>query len=471
MIEFNRDAYKDLLLWKEKNNKLEFGNKKVLRLDGTRRVGKTTLAKKFAKENYNEVTYINLLDNTEKKASVREFRRSFEIGENTLQERVKKYNSKFEDNKDNILIIDEIQDDVNVFNSIRAFAQTMNCDVLVSGSYLGKTLNTNYWASAGNYISLNLDVISFPEFLEIFNKRKVYNDLDVLGKSESKDYAEINKYFELYRLVGGYPEVILEYMDSKDITKLDSVLDNIFYLFCMESANYLEDIEDKFIFTKLIRAIVQILNNEKKGLSDRSFSGELQKITSKYTDTNLTKKEITNALNWLIMARVILPCGKAVNCNLNTIKDNSRFYINDLGLARYFYKKFNISDSDTLGMLNELFVAKVIHSKENSVNSDMLKYPCYGIIDDNEIDFITRSRLDNKIYGIEVKTSNNATKSLDLMLNKGLFDYGMAVKGVISGGESNIENKYTIPIVMFPRFEFTLGGKSLLDLPSIDFNM
>lgn len=54
-------------------------------------------------------------------------------------------------------------------------------------------------------------------------------------------------------------------------------------------------------------------------------------------------------------------------------------------------------------MLNELFVAKVIHSKENSVNSDMLKYPCYGIIDDNEIDFITRSSLDNKIYGIEVK--------------------------------------------------------------------
>lgn len=65
---------------------------------------------------------------------------------------------------------------------------------------------------------------------------------------------------------------------------------------------------------------------------------------------------------------------------MNTIKDNSRFYINDLVLARYFYKKFNISDSDTLGMLNELFVAKVMHSQENSVNFDMLKYPCYGII-------------------------------------------------------------------------------------------
>ena len=47
----------------------------------------------------------------------------------------------------------------------------------------------------------------------------------------------------------------------------------------------------------------------------------------------------------------------------------------------------------------------------------------------------------------------------------------MAVKSAILGGESNIENKYTILIVIFPRFEFTLGGKSLLDLPSIDFNM
>lgn len=56
------------------------------------------------------------------------------------------------------------------------------------------------------------------------------------------------------------------------------------------------------------------------------------------------------------------------------------------------------------------------------------------------------------------------------MLSKGLLDYGIAVKGIVSGGESNIENKYTIPIIMITRFEFSLGGKSLLDLPSIDFN-
>ena len=66
------------------------------------------------------------------------------------------------------------------------------------------------------------------------------------------------------------------------------------------------------------------------------------------------------------------------------------------------------------------------------------------------------------------KTFNNPTKILDSMLNKGLLDYGIAVKGVISGGESNIENKYTIPIIMIPRFEFSIGGKSLLDLPLID---
>ena len=50
-----RDVYKDILEWKNVNMVMGFGSKTVLRLDGARQVGKTTLVKEFGKNNMKHV--------------------------------------------------------------------------------------------------------------------------------------------------------------------------------------------------------------------------------------------------------------------------------------------------------------------------------------------------------------------------------------------------------------------------------
>lgn len=57
---------------------------------------------------------------------------------------------KYQDCSETILIIDEIQESTFVYNSIRELREVLNCDMIVSGSYLAKTVNSkDYFLLAG----------------------------------------------------------------------------------------------------------------------------------------------------------------------------------------------------------------------------------------------------------------------------------------------------------------------------------
>lgn len=160
-MEFNRDIYKELLAFKD--TKYEH---KVLQLTGARQVGKTYILNKFADENYKNKVYINLKD-TDYNTEV--FKESFKHGyKKHISEFFKEFMcDNFEDNEDTIIIIDEIQEDAKIFNAIRELSRTMQSHVVVTGSYLGRTMNKEYWLSAGDVIHLEMNVLSFQEFLEI----------------------------------------------------------------------------------------------------------------------------------------------------------------------------------------------------------------------------------------------------------------------------------------------------------------
>lgn len=101
---FKRNLYSCLIEWKNDNAKRDFGSKMVLKLDGARQVGKTTLAMIFGKENYKTCTYINLLDSAEHRQDVKIFRESFKNSNKSIVEICKEFNKEFEDNTDNLVI-------------------------------------------------------------------------------------------------------------------------------------------------------------------------------------------------------------------------------------------------------------------------------------------------------------------------------------------------------------------------------
>ena len=71
-------------------------------------------------------------------------------------------------------MIDEIQESSVVYSCIREFARAFTCDFIVTGSYLGKTREKDFFLSAGDTDNLVLGTLTFPEFLEALGKREVY---------------------------------------------------------------------------------------------------------------------------------------------------------------------------------------------------------------------------------------------------------------------------------------------------------
>lgn len=109
------------------------------------------------------------------------------ISFNFVYELIKLYDKNFLDTADTVIIIDEIQESAEIFNIIRNFARNLNCDVIVTGSYLGRVmLGKGFKYSAGDYETIEVSSLSFLEFLDAFNLLDLYNNLDLYGKSEKK---------------------------------------------------------------------------------------------------------------------------------------------------------------------------------------------------------------------------------------------------------------------------------------------
>lgn len=128
---FYREIQSELEHWKKVNYR------QILQLGGARQVGKTTEILKFAYKNYKYVIYVNLVSDQH---NFKNIVRSSNI-KLSLASYCKHNYIKYNDTRNTILIIDEIQTSKEVYNSLRNLRASLNCDIVITGSYLGVTFN------------------------------------------------------------------------------------------------------------------------------------------------------------------------------------------------------------------------------------------------------------------------------------------------------------------------------------------
>lgn len=159
-----RQVYEQMLAWKQQPGH------STLEVSGARQVGKTYIVNKFAEEQYKNKIYINLLDFSGELFMERydELRQEIKDGlecENPVYELIKRYRPKFVDSPETVVIIDEIQESAAIYNRIREFTRTLKSDFIVTGSYLGRILNKEFKFSAGDLDTVEVQTLSFKEFL------------------------------------------------------------------------------------------------------------------------------------------------------------------------------------------------------------------------------------------------------------------------------------------------------------------
>lgn len=236
-LYFERKMDTTLVKWKKDPYR------QPLLLTGIRGAGKTTTVLHFANDSYKNVLYLNL-ENEEGRKFVQEATFSHARTEEDFIKFVDKYASNcpniftkegmsLTDDKESILILDEIQNDSTAISFSHWFARIFNSDLIIISSALYKCekgeLTLRYAERA------RMETMSFKEFQGVAKKLldrdlKYYN-LENFTKEEKEEvYADQDPHsiLRLYCIVGGFPAVSKAiYLRQEWTTALAQVIDNL----------------------------------------------------------------------------------------------------------------------------------------------------------------------------------------------------------------------------------------------------
>lgn len=207
LLNFQRNILKNLQQWSERSNR------KPLVLRGARQVGKTTAVKIFA-EKFDHFVSLNL-----EKTDDREFFTRFDRLKDIVAAIFFRHNISSEE-KRVLLFIDEIQAEPKAVAQLRYFYEDYpGLYVIAAGSLLETLLDFRNTFPVGRTEYLVMRPVAFSEFLKAAGESAA---ADLLSQVPLPDYAypKLLQLFHTYALIGGMPEIIQQFVEHQDFTRL-----------------------------------------------------------------------------------------------------------------------------------------------------------------------------------------------------------------------------------------------------------
>ncbi len=269
---------------------------KCLLLLGVRQCGKTSLLKNMLSD-YDNYIYINLEEMTKLSAI-------FDSGlsSDMLLSLIEQFtNIKLDRDKKIYLVIDEIQVNHNALTSLKYFAESsLDIKVIATGSLLGTALKKEDVSfPVGKVMHLNMYPLGFDEFVsnlygdEFVNLIRYHFEQN-LQMPEAQHELFLN-IFDEYLLVGGMPQAVAEFKNSKDIELIRTIHTNINKDYSLDILKYVDQ-HDQIRITKLLDNLGNQLLDE-----NRKF-----KLAPLKKGANF--KEFDNAFNWLTLTSIVHKC-------------------------------------------------------------------------------------------------------------------------------------------------------------------
>lgn len=202
-----REAIVSLKKWKEDKFR------KPLIVRGARQVGKTWLLQEFGRTSYSKFVYVNFED-TPTLQNI--FANDFDIGRiiTVLQIHAQTAITA----KDTLIILDEIQSAERGITSLKYFCEKApQYHVIAAGSLLGMGLHSQVSFPVGKVDFLDLRPLSFSEFLLSLNESALVDALNTKSWSVISIFTEkLKEYLRYYFYVGGMPEVVDAFTQTRD---------------------------------------------------------------------------------------------------------------------------------------------------------------------------------------------------------------------------------------------------------------
>jgi len=400
IMAMKRKALIKMQEWKESKNR------KPLILEGARQVGKTWLMQEFGKICFEDVFYINFDKDEKYKSFFDDTKEPSIIIERLSLTRGK----KIEPNK-TLIIFDEIQECPNALNALKYFNEDAKEYFVVSaGSLLGVYLAKGSAHPVGQVNIIDIKPMDFEEFLEATEPKlmEIYNVVPKDLKLLEAFHLEFLDIYKKYLLIGGLPEVVKSWLDTKDFVDVENKQKELVQIYERDFTKHHGKVEPERILM-VYRNIPAQLSKENK----KFVYGDIRE--------GARARSFETAIEWLVTAGLVnrLYRTKKNECPLSVFDDLSAFklYVFDTGLLKSIANIPN--EMITLdkafqfkGALAENFVLQQL--KTTQFNN-----PKYFTFDNRyEIDFLLQDQSGN-IIPVEVKSGENVSSaSLNSYNNK-----------------------------------------------------
>lgn len=419
-----REIIKDLIKWKESKNR------KPLIIHGARQVGKTYIIKKFGKENYDNLIYVNFETNQEFSSQI-----SDTIDAKYIINKLELfYGEKIVPGK-TLIFFDEIQANERALTSLKYFCEeTPEYHIIAAGSLLGIAINREQYSfPVGKVQMLDMYPLSFKEFLIAIGRENLIEEIQKHFENNERMDKDIHelclKLYRTYLIVGGMPEVVETYLTEQKIISTIDVQAEILSSYERDMTKYANNSLSNRIISAFDSIPVQLAKDN-------------QKFQYKVISKGGTSSIFGEAILWLKNSGIVNQVYKVKpELPLEMHKDLSSFklYMSDVGLfvnkARYPLYQIDLSQTPSMIAMGPL----TEHYVDNELRISGYETYYWESEGKAELDFMIQKDMD--IVPIEVKSSlHTKSRSLDFYMKTYNPKYAIRISEKNFGFENNIKS-------------------------------
>lgn len=414
--------------WKENKHR------KPLILQGARQVGKTYSILEFGRTRYENVAYFNFETNPKLYETFEEnISPSYLIpilshiaGQTIIREKT-------------LIVFDEVQLCERALTSLKYFCEDApDYHIIVAGSLLGVAVNrAKFSFPVGKADMKTLYPMDIEEFMMALGEDTLVELIKKCFRTDTPMPSALHDaamlLYRQYLVVGGMPECVMQYRETKDYILVRHTQDTILasYLNDMSKYNNLNEIKK----TRLAYDNITIQLSKK----NTRFQYKLIKKGGRAS-------EFENAIEWLTLSGIVSQVYKVEQAkkpleNYRNI-DTFKIYVSDSGLL---CAKKDLAANDVLYMVEEIndFKGGMVENYVNtqlSMNGRSTYYWESGR--GAEVDFVIQR--DGQLIPIEVKSADNTrAKSLKVYIDTYKPAYAIKLSTKNFGFENGIK---TVPL-------------------------
>lgn len=409
---FKRKIYDRMLEWKHSKD-----GSTALLIKGARRVGKSTIAEEFARNEYESYIKVDFADAPKEVWSAVD---NIADRDNFFMQLQFIYGVRLYERK-SVIIFDEIQKCPAARQAIKYLVKDHRYDYIETGSLLSIKKNTKDIVIPSEETRLTLYPLDYEEFgWAIGNSyhfdllKSAFDDKKSLGDSVVR---KMMRDFRLYMLVGGMPQAVATYLDTNNLKEVDRTKREIIELYLDD----FEKIDSTGRLQMLFKSVPAQLSGNSAGFQGRKASSGID-----------NKDKVIELVGEMADSLTINLCHHVndpnVGMTMHTDYDKFKIYLADTGLfitLACWDRDFTDNDiyakllSDKLpvdlGFVYENVVSQMLVAAGNSLFYHT--WPTESGKHNYEIDFILTTG--KKIAPIEVKSSGYKTHvSLDRFIAK-----------------------------------------------------